>query len=104
MGIDGLLNLLRPVTEKQHISSFKDKTVAVDAMPWIYKGCYSCAMELNQNIESIDFLYYILEMLDMLSYYNIKPIFVFDGRSVMAKSDTLEKRKKSKQENKQKGL
>ena len=73
-------------------------------MPWIYKGCYSCAMELNQKIESIDFLYYILEMLDMLSYYSIKPIFVFDGRALHAKNDTLEKRKKNKEENKQKGL
>ncbi len=35
-------------------------------------------------------------MIDMLSYYNIKPIFVFDGRSVQAKSNTLDKRKKDK--------
>ena len=97
MGIDGLLNLLKPITQKQHISSFKNKTIAVDAMPWIYKGCYNCAMQLNQNIESIDFLYYILEMIDMLSYYNIKPIFVFDGRSVQAKSTTLDKRRKDKE-------
>ncbi len=43
-------------------------------------------------------------MLDMLSYYNIKPLFVFDGRALHAKSDTLEKRKKTKEDNKQKGL
>jgi len=66
-------------------------------MPWIYKGCYSCAMSLNQNVESNDFLYYILEMLDMLSYYNIKPIFIFDGKAVEAKSETLEKRKRAKE-------
>ena len=43
-------------------------------------------------------------MLDMMSYYNIKPIFVFDGRAVQAKNHTLDKRKKSKEENKKKGL
>lgn len=43
-------------------------------------------------------------MLDMLSYYNIKPIFVFDGRAVHAKSETLLKRRKTKEENKAKGL
>ena len=43
-------------------------------------------------------------MLDMLSYYSIKPIFIFDGRAVHAKTETLEKRKKSKEENKKKGL
>lgn len=51
-------------------------------MSWIYKGCYRCAFEHNQNIESNEFLYYILEMLELLSYYNIKPICVFDGRYV----------------------
>lgn len=60
MGIDGLLNLLRPVTKKEHISTFRDKKIGIDAMPWIYKGCYSCTYELNQEIESVNFLYYLL--------------------------------------------
>lgn len=42
MGIDGLLKLLKPITEKEHLSSFKNQTLGVDIMPWIYKGCYSC--------------------------------------------------------------
>ena len=61
-------------------------------------------MSLNQDVKSNDFLYFILEMLDMLSYYEIKPIFIFDGRAVEAKSGTLEKRKQAKEENKRKGL
>ncbi len=32
----------------------------------------------------------------MLSYYNIKPIFVFDGRAIHSKGDTLDKRRKDK--------
>ena len=32
----------------------------------------------------------------MLDYYNIKPIFVFDGRSLPLKKDTLDKRNKTK--------
>ena len=43
-------------------------------------------------------------MLDLLSYYRIKPICVFDGRHVGKKEETLEKRRKSKEENKQRGL
>lgn len=50
------------------------------------------------------FLYYIFEMLDLLFYYKIKPICVFDGRYVGKKEDTIEKRKKSKEENRQKGM
>ena len=50
MGIDGLLKLLGQVTEKDHVSSFQNKTAVVDIMSWIYKGCYRCAYEHNQNI------------------------------------------------------
>lgn len=104
MGIEGLLKLLDPITLKEHISSFRNQTAAIDIMSWIYKGCYRCAFDHNQNIESNDFLYYILEMLELLSYYSIKPICVFDGRYVGKKDETIEKRKKMKEENKKKGL
>lgn len=40
MGIDGLLQLLKPVTQKEHLSSFRGKRVAVDAKAWLYKACY----------------------------------------------------------------
>jgi exonuclease 1 len=73
-------------------------------MSWLYKGCYRCAYEHCQNIENNAFLYYIFEMLEILSYYGIKPILVFDGRYVGKKDETIEKRKKMKEENKQKGL
>lgn len=43
-------------------------------------------------------------MLQILSFYNIKPIVVFDGRYVGKKNDTIDKRKKQKEENRQKGL
>jgi len=90
------LKLLDPITLKEHISTFRDKRAAIDIMSWIYKGCYRCAFEHNQNIESNAFLYYILEMLDLLSFYNIKPTCVFDGRYVGKKDETIEKRRKLK--------
>lgn len=104
MGIEGLLKFLEPVIIKEHISSFQGQIAAIDIMSWLYKGCYRCAFELNQNIESNDFLYYIFEMIDLLSYYKIKPICVFDGRYVGKKEGTIDKRKKSKQDNRQRGL
>lgn len=86
MGIDGLLKFLRPVTEKEHISSFKNQRAGIDIMSWIYRGCYNSNMELCQNIKSNKFLYYLLQMTEILSYYNIKPIFIFDGRSFNLKN------------------
>jgi flap endonuclease-1 len=41
-------------------------------------------------------------MIDMLLFYNIKPIFIFDGKNVSAKNKTLQKRKKVKDQNKEK--
>lgn len=41
-------------------------------------------------------------MVEILGYYNIKPIFIFDGRSFDLKSDTNQKRIKEKEENKAK--
>jgi exonuclease-1 len=104
MGIEGLLKFLDPITIREHISTFQGMTAAIDIMSWLYKGCYRCAYELNQNIESNNFLFYIFEMLDLLNYYNIKPLCVFDGKYVGKKEETLEKRKKNKEENKQRGL
>ena len=43
-------------------------------------------------------------MLEILNYYKIKTIAVFDGRYVGKKGDTIEKRKKMKEENRVKGL
>jgi len=71
-------------------------TIGVDALPWIYKGFYGANMQMGSERSEHGFLYYILEMIDMLLFYNIKPIFIFDGRNVSAKNKTLQKRKKAK--------
>lgn len=95
-----MLSLLRPVTQKEHISRFKGKRVAVDGLPWLYKGCYGYTFQLNQEVHSNEFMYYILQMLELMNFYGIKPILVFDGRKLAGKSSTLEKRMKTKLENK----
>ena len=41
MGIDGLLQLLRPLIVQDHLSIFKGQTIGIDVSPWLYKGCYS---------------------------------------------------------------
>lgn len=55
-------------------------------------------------MHSVDFMYYVLQMLELMSFYSIKPVMVFDGRSLARKSATLEKRMKQKMENKKKAM
>jgi len=104
MGIEGLLNLLKPISIKQHISSLHHQTAAIDIMHWIYRACYGCTYELNQNITTFQYLQYIADMLEMLKHYSITPVCVFDGRSLQDKEWTISKRCQIKQENKRKGM
>ena len=50
MGIDGLLNFLKPIVQSEHISSFSGKTLGIDAFPWLYKGCYSYVQEYEMDL------------------------------------------------------
>ena len=96
MGIDGLLQLLKPLVQQEHLSSFSGLTVGIDAFPWLYKGCYMHAVTFDLE-EGQEFTQscsnYLLQMLDLLSTYSITPYFVFDGRSLPMKKDTITKRK-----------
>lgn len=47
MGIENLLNFVKPALTERCIAYYQGKTAAVDAMSWLYRGCYSCAYELN---------------------------------------------------------
>lgn len=99
MGIEGLLSFLKPIITKSHISSFENQTVAIDAMSWLYRGSYSCSYELNMNIKTKDYLHFINKCLQMLKRHKIKPLMVFDGRSLFVKKKTEEQRKKVKKAN-----
>lgn len=46
MGIQGLLQLLAPVTLDVHLKAFSGKKVAVDASSWLHKGVYAAAEDL----------------------------------------------------------
>lgn len=41
-------------------------------------------------------MYYVLQMIHLLHYYEIDVVLVFDGRSLGMKAETNEKRKKTK--------
>ena len=96
MGIEGLLQLFKPIIQQEHISSFQGTRVGIDAFPWLYKGCYMHYSTLDlENADSItpSCSNYLFQMLDTMAFYSITPYFVFDGRSLPMKKDTIAKRK-----------
>jgi exonuclease-1 len=102
MGIEGLLQLLKPITSKTHISNFENKTAAIDVSAWLYKGAYSCSWELGNGLTTYGYLNYPLKMINLLQRHKIKPILVFDGLPIPIKEKTVAKRKDDKKNNRAK--
>jgi 5'-3' exonuclease len=69
------------------LSELSGKKIAVDISIYLYR--FACDNSLIENM-------YL--MLSVFRYYNIIPIFIFDGRSPPEKKALLQKRKEDKQE------
>ncbi|KAL9953298.1 hypothetical protein ACROYT_G040694 [Oculina patagonica] len=105
MGIQGLLPLLKPIQKPVSIAEdFAGQVIGVDAYCWLHKGAYGCAMELVEGKKSFIYINYILKRVNMLLHFNVKPILVFDGSYLPSKAGQEERRRKTRQENKAKGL
>lgn len=91
MGIKGLNRFLRETcfNNIREISLFdlRGKTIVIDASIYMYR--FKCDDTLIEGV---------YQMLSQFKYYNIKPIFVFDGKPPDDKRDVLKQRKALKQE------
>lgn len=99
MGIEGLSNLVKPCLESICLYSLRGQRAAIDAMSFMYKGCYGYAFELNTNIDTKDYMIYLLRIVRVVKQNGIEPIVVFDGRSLKAKALTMSKREGEKKKN-----
>lgn len=105
MGIQGLLPLLKPIQKPVSIAEdFAGQVIGVDAYCWLHKGAYGCAMELVEGKKSFIYVNYVLKRVNMLLHFNVKPILVFDGSYLPSKAGQEAQRRKTRQENKAKGL
>ncbi|XP_068681697.1 exonuclease 1-like [Montipora foliosa] len=105
MGIQGLLPLLKRIQRPVSIAEdFAGQVIGVDAYCWLHKGAYGCAMDLVEGKKSSVYVNYVLKRVNMLLHFNVKPILVFDGSHLPSKAGQEERRRKTRQENKAKGL
>ena len=91
MGIKNLNHLISEFTNsnpknRKFLNDFSGKVFAVDANLFIYKFLYANGNHING----------LFFMINKLSKFNIKPIFVFDGKAPVEKKHTLDNRKKNK--------
>ena len=83
---------------------------AVDAYSWLHKGAYSCALELQtgnhywrkQNRDA-PYVNYCIHRANMLKFFGIDPVIVFDGDRLPAKASEEGTRRQRREEAKQKG-
>ncbi|KAF1313863.1 Exonuclease 1, partial [Globisporangium splendens] len=87
MGVAGLLPALKSVTDQVHVAKYAGKIVGIDAAGWLYKGAYSCPMDVVlRNKNSDGYLNYCMQQIKMLEEHRVTPIFVFDGGHLPAKA------------------
>jgi hypothetical protein len=67
--------------DKKHLSSFSNKTIVIDTSIYLYKFA-----ETDCIVESL------YQMIRTFLYYNIKPIFIFDGKPPDEKKALIHKR------------
>ena len=70
---------------KMHLKELSGKTIVIDTSIYLYK--FSLQNRLIEN-------FYLL--ISLFNYYNIVPVFIFDGKPPPEKKDLLDKRKINK--------
>ena len=94
MGISGLLPLLSECTTKDaHVKKYRGQKVGIDASTWLHKGAYGCATQLARGIPTDSFLRYFMHYVDMLVFYGVTPVVVFDGAPLPMKKLTNDRRR-----------
>ncbi|KAH7467086.1 Exonuclease 1 [Phytophthora ramorum] len=96
MGVQGLLPVLKSVTDQVHVSKYAGKTVGIDASGWLYKGAYSCPVDLVLGRPTDAYLNFSIQQIKLLQEHNITPILVFDGAPLPAKAQENAARRRSR--------
>ena len=68
---------------KMNIEELRNKTLVIDTSIYMYRFLEENALEYNFQ-----------KLIDMFNYYNITPLFIFDGRAKECKRQTLNERRR----------
>ena len=104
MGINGLLPLLKPATNKTHISALRGKRVAIDGYSWLHKGAYCCSRELCMDEPTDRFVHYFMQRLQTVINCGLVPTVVFDGANLPMKKMEEDTRRIARKQNLERAL
>ncbi|KAF9287034.1 DNA repair protein rad2 [Mortierella alpina] len=95
MGVKGLWELLHPVARPIKLETLANKQLAIDASIWLHQFLRGMRDKEGQVLGNAHVLGFYRRICKLL-YYNIKPIFVFDGGTPALKRMTILERRKRK--------
>ncbi|KAM0749596.1 PIN domain-like protein, partial [Meredithblackwellia eburnea MCA 4105] len=104
MGIQGLLPLLKSVSNPGHIKDWKGKTIAVDTYVWLHKAAFACAQDIVLGKKTFVYVNYVLHRVRMFKHHGVTPLLVFDGGPLPSKRGTEMERKKRRDDAKEKAM
>lgn len=96
MGVDGLWELLATTATKQpSLETLSNQVVAVDTSLWLVQFI-KAMRDKDGNVRKNAHLEGMLSRICKLLYYNIKPVFVFDGAAPEIKRKTIARRRRQR--------
>ncbi|KAK3821945.1 MAG: XPG N-terminal domain-containing protein [Linnemannia gamsii] len=98
MGVKGLWELLHPVARPIKMDSLSNKHLAIDASIWLHQFLRGMRDKEGQAIGNAHILGFYRRICKLL-YFNVKPVFVFDGGTPALKRLTIVERRKQRRNN-----
>ncbi|KAI9309591.1 hypothetical protein BJ944DRAFT_172698 [Cunninghamella echinulata] len=96
MGVQGLWTLLSPAARPVQLESLRNRKLAIDASIWIHQFMRTMRSEDGQVLTNGHVLGFFRRICKLL-FYNIKPVFVFDGGAPSLKISTIRERRKRRE-------
>ncbi|KAJ1814135.1 DNA repair protein rad2, partial [Coemansia sp. RSA 2599] len=96
MGVKGLWTLLEPAARPVRLESLATKRLAIDASIWLYQLLKAMKDDEGNPLEDGHILGFYRRICKLL-YYDIRPVFVFDGGAPELKRLTIQERQSNRE-------
>ncbi|KAI9496131.1 hypothetical protein BDB00DRAFT_869765 [Zychaea mexicana] len=96
MGVQGLWTLVNPAARPVQLETLRNRKMAVDASIWIHQFMRTMRDKEGNALRNGHLLGFFRRLCKLL-FYNIKPVFVFDGGAPALKRSTIKERRRRRE-------
>ena len=88
MGVKGLWSLIEGTSTPVHLETLANKRLAIDASIWLHQFIRAMRDKQGNTLHNAHIVGFLRRICKLL-YYNIRPVFVFDGGVPTLKRNTI---------------